>query len=212
MGFPHPRTLYRRLQLSCCTHAAMARPLRLCLAIECTARLSGLWQTLLRGVIEPLLVHLAPLGLEMSLVLFGAHPPHSPAAVESSFGWLSSVDQFRCLLEDVEFVGGGGQPVALAEALLEAASLFALPAPGAAPPPQQHCLVCLASDPAVRPVPWPFAEDCSMAKLPGLATSVELCRGLRHHGVQLGLVGGNMMDSPPLLWHLANLVCDTPLR
>jgi hypothetical protein len=113
------------------------------------------------GLVEPLLDQ--P-GLEMALVLFGAHPPHSLAAVESGLGWFS-VERFRRLLSDLEFVGGGHQPVALAEALLEAASLFAIPLanPGL-PAPQQHLIVCIASEPAVLPVPWPYPDDCSMVR------------------------------------------------
>lgn len=145
--------------------------LRLCLAVEATARAGPLWQKLSRSCIEPLLAMLeaaaALQAVELALVLFGAHPPHSLAAVESSLGWVASVPQFRALLGGLQFSGGGGQPVALAEALAEAAALFALQRPAAAAAPgaacQQHCLVCLTSDPAPHPVLWPFADDCCMA-------------------------------------------------
>lgn len=136
----------------------MALPLRLCLAVECTSRLNDLWRTLLGGFVDPLLVQ--P-GLELALIVFGAHPPHSLAAVESGLRWFS-VDRFRSLLSDLEFVGGGHQPVALAEALLEAASLFALPP--ISPAPQQHLIVCIASEPATLPVPWSHPDDCVMVR------------------------------------------------
>lgn len=150
----------------------MAR-LRLCLAVECTAKAASVWPTTLRHVVEPLLAlaeastagGAAP-ALQLALVLFGALPPHSPAAVESVLGWCASVQQFRRLLDSLEFVGGGGrQPVALAEALAETAALFAAAdAGGGGGQWQQHCLVCLASEPAVQPVRWPFPEDCCMVR------------------------------------------------
>lgn len=148
--------------------------LRLVLCIEATARQQPLWATLSRGVLEPLLAMLQALQrVELALVLFGAHPPHSLAAVESS-GWVADVQAFRQLLEGVQLSGGGRQPVALAEALAEAAALFALQQGGAAgggeAPPQQHCLVCIASDPAPHPVAWPYPQDCCLVRcrrLPG---------------------------------------------
>ncbi|KAL4424960.1 hypothetical protein ABPG77_002845 [Micractinium sp. CCAP 211/92] len=204
----------------------MGPALRLCLVLESTARAGAHWQSgaVLRYLIEPLLalVEAAPGGCELALVCFGAHAPHSAAAVESSLGWWSggSVAQFRThLLDSLTFSGGGGQAVALAEALLEAASLFACPpavsgggAAGAAPACQQHCLVFLASDPAPQPVTWPFPEDCCMAKLPGLATSAELCHTLRRRGVLLGLAGSSaLLSSSQQLWHVANLASDAPI-
>lgn len=150
------------------TMASTAPSLRLCLAVECGARMAPLWQALLHGMIEPILAHYGP-SLELALVLFGAHPPHSLAAVESSIGWTSDADEQQRLLGDAQFIGGGGSsPVALAEALLEVAALFAIAdaSPDAAAP-QQHCLVCMTSDPAVHPVPWPCAEDCDMVRARG---------------------------------------------
>ena len=76
--------------------------------------------------------------------------------VQSSL-WTPDASQLRQWLDDVEFGGGGSQPVALAEALLEAASLFELPStlqPGGAV--QSHCLVCMVSDPSTAPVAWPL--------------------------------------------------------
>lgn len=154
----------------------MPPALRLCLVLESTARAGAQWRSraVLRHLIEPLLAlaETAPGGCELALVCFGAHAPHSAAAVESCLGWWSgaSAAEFRThLLDSLRFTGGGGQPVALAEALLEAASLFACApggsgagAGGAAPACQQHCLVFLASEPAPQPVPWPFAGDCCM--------------------------------------------------
>ncbi|KAI3436786.1 hypothetical protein D9Q98_006197 [Chlorella vulgaris] len=192
--------------------ASTAPSLRLCLAVECGARMAPLWQALLHGMIEPILAHYGP-SLELALVLFGAHPPHSLAAVESSIGWTSDADEQQRLLGDAQFIGGGGSsPVALAEALLEVAALFAIAdaSPDAAAP-QQHCLVCITSDPAVHPVPWPCAEDCDMANLPGLATSAELIRALPRRGIQLGWAGNSFLQSPSLLWHVANLVSEQPL-
>lgn len=148
----------------------MAR-VRLCLAVECTAKAGSVWPTALRHVVEPLLAlaeassgGAGAQGLQLALVLFGALPPHSAAVVESVLGWCASVQQFRRLLDSLNFVGGGGrQPVMLAHALAEAAALFAAAdAGGSGGPCQQHCLVCLASEPAVQPVSWPFAEDCCM--------------------------------------------------
>lgn len=86
-------------------------------------------------------------------------PPRcSPAVVQSSL-WAQEASQLRQWLDDVPFTGGGQQPVALAEALLEAACLFELPcglqAPGGAAV-QRHCLVCMVSDPAPGVVSWPF--------------------------------------------------------
>lgn len=258
----------------------MAR-LRLCLAVECTGKAGSLWPTTLQHVVEPLLAlaeassagGAAP-GLQLALVLFGALPPHSGAAVESVLGWSASVQHLRRLLDSLEFVGGGGrQPVMLAHALAEAAALFAAADAadaGGGGPWQQHCLVCLASEPAVQPVSWPFAEDCCMvgdggrtgwvvccrgraawpgclpagsavgcmltastspalprtfsaplprlshlfaqARLPGMATSLELVRALRRRGVQLSLAGGDMLSNELTLLHLANCVSDVPYR
>lgn len=148
----------------------MAR-VRLCLAVECTTKAGSVWPTALRHVVEPLLAlaeassgGAGAQGLQLALVLFGTLPPHSAAVVESVLGWCASVQQFRRLLDSLNFVGGGGrQPVMLAHALAEAAALFAAAdAGGSGGPCQQHCLVCLASEPAVQPVSWPFAEDCCM--------------------------------------------------
>ncbi|KAL4457855.1 hypothetical protein ABPG75_012720 [Micractinium tetrahymenae] len=204
----------------------MGPVLRLCLVLESTARAGAQWRSgaVLRHLIEPLLAlaEAAPGGCELALVCFGAHAPHSAAAVDSCLGWWSgaSVVQFRShLLDSLSFAGGGGQPVALAEALLEAASLFACAAPGggaasagAAPTCQQHCLVFLASEPAPQPVPWPFAEDSCLASLSGLVTSAELCHTLRRRGVLLGLAGSpSLLSSSQQLWHVANLVSDVPL-
>ena len=148
----------------------MAATLRLCVLVEVTARHRHLWHhTTLPQVVEPLLAYLqAAIGVELALVLFGAHPPHSLAAVESPLGWCRGVGHFRRQLLDggsLECAGGGGQPVALAEALLEAAALFTLPGGGSTC--QQHCLVCLASEPAVQPVAWPFFQDCTMVSSTG---------------------------------------------
>ncbi|PRW56284.1 arsenate reductase [Chlorella sorokiniana] len=197
----------------------MAR-LRLCLAVECTAKAGAVWPTTLQHVVEPLLAlaeasgagGAAP-GLQLALVLFGALPPHSGAAVESVLGWCTSLQHFRRLLDSLEFVGGGGrQPVMLAHALAEAAGLFAAAEAGGGGdgPWQQHCLVCLASEPAVQPVSWPFAEDCCMARLPGMATSLELVRALQRRGLQLSLAGGDMLSNELTLLHLANCVSDAP--
>ena len=151
----------------------MAATLRLCVLVEVTARHRHLWHhTTLPQVVEPLLAYLqAAIGVELALVLFGAHPPHSLAAAESPLGWCRGEGHFRRQLLDggsLECAGGGGQPVALAEALLEAAALFTLPGGGSTC--QQHCLVCLASEPAVQPVAWPFFQDCSMVSGPVTGT------------------------------------------
>jgi len=146
------------------------------LALECTARAGALWRLAWRDrLIEPLLALLdaEPGGCEIALVLFGAQVhPYSAAVVESSLAWCSSVAQFRRQLENLGFAGGGNQPVGLAEALLEAASLFACGSSsaggggsGSSAAVQQHCLVCLASDPGTQPVPWPFAEDCGVVSV-----------------------------------------------
>lgn len=151
----------------------MVPTLRLCLVLESTARAGAQWRSgaVLRQLVEPLLAlaEAAPGGCELALVCFGAHAPHSSTTVESCLGWWSgaSTAHFRAqLLDSLSFSGGGGQPVALAEALLEAASLFASAPAGigaaAGSACQQHCLVFLASDPAPQPVPWPFVEDCCM--------------------------------------------------
>lgn len=165
----------------------MAR-LRLCLAVECTGKAGSLWPTTLQHVVEPLLAlaeassagGAAP-GLQLALVLFGALPPHSGAAVESVLGWSASVQHLRRLLDSLEFVGGGGrQPVMLAHALAEAAALFAAADAadaGGGGPWQQHCLVCLASEPAVQPVSWPFAEDCCMVGADGRTSWLVCCTG-----------------------------------
>lgn len=191
--------------------------LRLVLVVEATARQQTLWATLFRGVLDPLLAMLQALQrVEVALVLFGAHAPHSLATVESS-GWVADIPAFRQLLDGAQRSGGGRQPVALAEALAEAAALFALKQGGAAgggdAAPLQHCLVCIASDPATHPVAWPYPEDSCQAKLPGLATSTELCRALRRHGVQLGWASGSsLLHSQALLWHVSNMLSDAPIR
>ena len=240
--------------------------IRLCLVVELTAKHGSLWATkTLPLVVEPLLALLeagdgSAAACELALVLFGAHPPHSLAAVESCLRWCTSVQQLRSLLDGLRFVGGGAQAVALAEALAEAAALFALP-PHAVPGQpaaawQQQCLVCLASDPAVHPVPWPFPEDCCMvggcvggsagdgvtparrlssaihattrtlptcstgcvvppcvqAKLPGLATSIELYHAFRRRGIRLGMAGSGLLTNVALMWHLVNLTSDVPIR
>ncbi len=82
------------------------------------------------------------------------------AAVVQASHWTQDVSQLRQWLDDVQFSGGGGQPVTLGEALLEAAALLELPstlsiAPGA-PALQAHCLVCMVSDPSAAAVPWPY--------------------------------------------------------
>ena len=142
-------------------------PLRLCVCVESTAKAGLAWKAAVASLLEPLLSMLeGPQhagGCELALVLFGAHGGSSVAAVESSLTWCAGVLPFRALLAGLRFEGGGGQPVALADALLEAAALFACAGSGA-PPPPQHCLVWLASDPATRPVPWPFADDCTVVR------------------------------------------------
>lgn len=87
--------------------------------------------------------------------------------VQSSL-WTQDASTLRQWLDDVEFCGGGNQPVALAEALLEAAALLELPTaleppaqgPGAGVPAQQQlksrCLVCMVSEPSTNAVAWPY--------------------------------------------------------
>lgn len=65
--------------------------------------------------------------------------------------------------------------------------------------------ITLAPSPSLNP-------SLPQAKLPGLATTIELLHALRRLGVHLGLAGGSMLSSPPLLWHAANLLSDAPLR
>lgn len=141
--------------------------LRLCLCVEVTTRHARYWPHVLEALLAPLLGYLDAASslqsCEIACVLFGSHPPFSTAAVQSTLGWCSGTAQLRQLVECLEFVGGGGQPVALAEALLEAAGLFCLPSSSiSASGCQQHCLVCLATEPASCPVPWPYTEDCTL--------------------------------------------------
>lgn len=148
---------------------ATGQTLRLCLCLEVTARQAGLWQQTLKHVIEPVLAMLEAqqAACELALVLFSAPPPFATATVESS-AWVADVPTFRRLLEGLRFVGGGRQPVALAEALAEAAALFSLPpswSGGGTAAWQQHCLVCFASEPSMHPVPWPYPEDCAIVSL-----------------------------------------------
>lgn len=143
-------------------------PLRLCVAVEASSKHRPLWAQTTARVLEPLLAMLeAQAAVELALVLFGAHAPSSAAAVEST-PWTAGVPPFRRVLEGLAqtaLVGGAGQPVALAEALAEAAALFALPLRGGgAFSGAQHLLVCIASDPACHPVPWPYAEDCCLVR------------------------------------------------
>ncbi|GAB4820614.1 hypothetical protein N2152v2_007660 [Parachlorella kessleri] len=119
------------------------------------------------------------------------------------------VSQLRQWLDDVDFCGGGGQPVALGEALLELAAMLELPtslglAPGS-PPVQAHCLVCMVSDPAALAVPWPYPSAYGQwACLPGLITPPELVHALCMRRVTLGLASRYRTRqhlSTPLLVH-----------
>ena len=184
-------------------------PLRLCLAVECTAKAGAQWPTTLRQVVEPALALAEACSsggaAQLALVTFGAAPPHSPAAVESVLGWVS-VQRFRHLLDSLEFAGGGGrQPVALAEALAEAAALFAVAgaAGGGGGPWQQHCLICLASEPAVHAVAWPFPEDCC------LASGVQLGAGAACHGASL-LLGAMQIATCAVQAATCAIACPPP--
>ena len=62
------------------------------------------------------------------------------------------------------------------------------------------------------PAPLSAPAPAPQAKLPGLATSTELCHALRRQGIQLGVAGGNLFASSLIFWHLTNVLSDRPLR
>lgn len=79
--------------------------------------------------------------------------------MESSL-WTEDVQVLRQWLDLIDFAGGGSQTVSLAPALLDAASLFALPTCLSRAGAQCHCIVSCVSEPSKTLVPWPVASDC----------------------------------------------------
>lgn len=58
----------------------------------------------------------------------------------------------------------------------------------------------------------PRPQHRPQARLPGLATSAELCHALRRRGVRLGAASSRIMHNEQLLWHVANMLSEAPLR
>lgn len=137
--------------------------------------MQGHWPDFRAAYVEPLLRSMdrGEMGpCEFVLLVFSTPDCYSTSQVESS-GWISSISEFRALLDGLQFVGGGLGEVAVAAAFAELTYLQSLPSqlpgiPDPARPPPCHCLLIAASDPHRLPVMLPYRNTSNRFKCPNM--------------------------------------------
>ncbi|KAH9315691.1 hypothetical protein KI387_024318, partial [Taxus chinensis] len=145
---------------------------QLILVIEGTAALGPYWSLLRSEYIDKIIRSFSgnELGsqkssgpfIEMALIVFYSHGPHSVCSVQRS-PWTKNFDLFQKWLSDINFCGGGLGEVAIAEGLAEALTMFApsqtVTQMAQGMDRQKHCVLVAASNP--HPLATPVRRPSS---------------------------------------------------